>query len=307
VLALVAAASLVPATASASLILGDRDVSSPTLKVNARGVALVEYRTNRGVTRHVLLHGAVNGVANPTVAPQQSAFAVDYSGGWKSEHNPRYWRTFRDSCRPYDGPRLPFLVAACKAPDNSYWALQSWQRNLPMYGYPAWTAEQKAAELHISHWSGDMPLLEVDRHWTYGNAQQGFFGRLTYLGQAVFGTRTSSAASVDPFARNISIDTYNSDFGPGWRHVTAISTHKANGGFCYSFVPQAAPAGYPATKPRGNGLGRLYRVSVIGPGVMPIVQWVGNRLGRFDPAQQATATRRFDAILGGDRHCAPER
>jgi hypothetical protein len=45
----------------------------------------------------------------------------------------------------------------------------------------------------------------------------------------------------------------------------------------------------------------------MGPGVTPIVQWVGNRLGGFDAAAQAAATQEFDAILGGDRHCALER
>src|SRR5262249_24929824 len=279
----------------------------PTLKVNRRGIALVEYTTKSGLRRHVLLRGAVNGVANPTLARVQQAFRVDYSGGWKSERNAGFWRTFRDACAPYDGPALPLFVTGCKAPDGSYWALQRWQRNLPVHGSPPWTQQQKAVELHASHWSGDLPVLEVDRHWTYGNAQQGFFGRLTYLGQPVYGTRTASAGTVDPFARNISIDTFNSDFGPGWRHDTAISTHVDNGGFCYSFVPQAPPSGYPGTKPRGNGLGEQYRVSVIGPGVMPIVQWNGKPLTRFDVDLQAAARQRFDAILGRDVHCAPER
>lgn len=298
---------LVPAAASATLILGDKDVSAPSLEVNARGVALVEYTTKAGLRRHVLVRGAVNGVANPTLGESQQAFQVDYSGGWKSERNPGYWRTFTNVCARYDGPPLPFFVSGCRVPDGSYWALQAWRRNLPVHGYPAWMAEQRAVELHVSHWSGELPSLEIVRHWTYGNAQQGFFGRLTYLGAPVFGTKTASASTIDPFARNISIDTYDSDFGPGWRHDTAIATHTGNGGFCYSFVPQAPPPGYPDTKPRGNGLGRMYRVSVIGPGVMPIVQWVGKRLTQFDAAEQAAATKRFDAILGDDRHCAPER
>jgi hypothetical protein len=306
-LAALVPAALVPAQADASLILGDRDVGAPALKVNRYGVALVEYTTSGGLERHVLVRGAVNGVANPTVSPTQQAFSVDYSGGWKSQHDGQYWRKFRDVCRPYSGPALPFFVAGCTAPDGSFWALQSWQRNLPLRGFPPWTAQQKAFELHVSHWSGELPVLEIDRHWTYGHAVQGFFGRLTYLGEPVYGTHTSSSRTVDPFARNISIDTFNSDYGPGWRHDTAISTHTGNGGFCYSFVPQAPPAGYPSTKPRGNGLGERYRVSVIGPGVMPVVQWVGPRLGKYDAALQESATKRFDAILGDDRHCAPER
>ena len=57
----------------------------------------------------------------------------------------------------------------------------------------------------------------------------------------------------------------------------------------------------------GNGLGERHRLSVIGPGVTPIVQVIVPRLTRFDAAAQRAATERFDEILGGDRHCARER
>jgi hypothetical protein len=293
--------------AQASNILGDRSVAGPTIEVSAKGMALVQYTTAAGLPRHVLVWGAVNAVPNPTADAKQQAFQFDYSGGWKSQKNASYWKTFKDGCAPYDGPSLPYLVAGCKAPDGSYWALQEWQRNLPMRGFDPWTDQQKAVELHVSHWTGDLPVLEIYQHWTYGDRQQGFFGRLTYEGQPVFGTRSSSSAVSDPFARNVYIDTFDSDYGPGWLHDTAISTHAGDGGFCYTFVPQAPPAGYPSTRPHGNGLGEQYRVSVMGPGVTPIVQWVGSRLTQLDPAAEADATQHFDAILGGDKHCAPER
>jgi hypothetical protein len=296
-----------PPAAAATVILGDRDVSSPTLAVNSQGIALVQYRTKAGLQRHVLLWGAINAFANPTLGVTQQAFKLDYSGGWKSHKNGKYWSTFKNGCRTYDGPALPYFVAGCKAPDGSYWAIQAWQRNLPMRGFAPWTEQQRGVELHVSHWSGDLPALEIYRHWTYGNAHQGFFGRATYQGQPVFGTRSPSATVSDTWARNIYIDSYDSDYGPGWKHDTAISTHPGSGGFCYTFVPQAPPAGYPSTKPNGNGLGEQTRVSVIGPGVTPIVQWVGGRLTGLDRALQADATNRFDEILGGDAHCAPER
>jgi hypothetical protein len=41
--------------------------------------------------------------------------------------------------------------------------------------------------------------------------------------------------------------------------------------------------------------------------VTPIVQATVPRLHRFDADVQRRATQRFDEILGGDRHCAPER
>ena len=306
--AAVALAVLVPGTARPTNIASDRDAQNPTLKVNASGVALVEYTTRAGLRRHLLAWGAINGVAHQTDPPAaQARFSFDYSGGWKSRKNARYWQTFKNACKPYDGPVLPYYVAGCKAPDGSYWALQSWQRNLPMRGFEPWTDEQRGFELHVSHWSGPLPVLEIHQHWTYGASQQGFFGRLLYQGQPVYGTRSPSARVSDPWARNVYIDTFNSDYGAGWRHDTAINTHPGSGGFCYTFVPQAPPAGYPSSEPRGNGLGERYRISVMGPGVTPIVQWEGPRLGAFDRERQAEETRAFDEILGADKHCARER
>ena len=295
-------------SARASQLLGDRNVVNPSIAVDAHGTAVVAYTTADGATRHVLAWGAVNGLAHPSSPSDvQVAFQFDYSGGWKSHHDSTFWKKLKNVCTPYTGPTLPFFVAGCDAPDGSFWALQSWQRNLPMRGFAPWTAAQKAVELHLSHWSGALPVLEIYEHWTYGGGQQGFFGRLTYNGQPVYGTRSASATVSDAFARNIYIDTYDSDYGPGWKHDTAIATHPGNGGFCYTFVPQAPPAGYPSAKPNGNGLGTSYRVSVMGPGVTPIVQWVGQKLGQYDAAQNAVATGAFDEILGGDKHCAPER
>ena len=152
-----------------------------------------------------------------------------------------------------------------------------------------------------------VPVLQIYRHWTYGGTLQGFFGRVTYLGQPVYGARTASAAVNDTWARNIYIDAFDSDFGPGWMHDTAISTHPGSGGFCFTFVRQAPPPGYPSTKPNGNGLGKRYRISAVGPGVTPIVQWQAPSLTTHDPEQEQAATQAFDRILGNDVHCAAER
>jgi hypothetical protein len=303
--ALIASAS---GSARGSQLLGDRNVRDATIAVDTHGLAVVAYTTSAGATRHVLAWGAINGLAHQTGPTDvQAAFQFDYSGGWKSHHDAGYWKKVKNTCGPYTGPALPFFVTGCDAPDGSFWALQAWQRNLPMRGFAPWTAAQSAWELHLSHWSGDLPVLEIYQHFTYGGKLQGFFGRLTYDGEPVYGSHSASSTVSDAFARNIYIDVYDSDYGPGWKHDTAISTHPGSGGFCYSFVPQAPPAGYPSTKPNGNGLGTSYRVSVMGPGVTPIVQWVGEKLGQYDATQQAQATQEFDEILGHDAHCAAER
>ena len=277
--------------------------------MNARGIALVEYTTAAGLRRHVLVWGAIDGIPHQTNPPAvQPRFQMDYSGGWKSRKNPSYWRSLRDGCGRYDGPALPFFVVGCKAPDGTYWALQAWQRNLPMRGFAPWTAKQRGVELHVSHWSGELPRLEVYRHWTYGRSTQGLFGRLLYRGQPVFGTRTPSATVRDEWARNVSIDTFDSDFGPGWKHDTAIATHPGNGGFCYSFVP----AGAAERLPEDEAERKRPRQAAPGLGDRP-----GRDADRADGRCRAcdATTRRRSArrrggstqILGGDKHCAPER
>jgi hypothetical protein len=298
VAALVVLALAVPAHAS---FIVDRNAKHPTLKVDKRGRALVQFERRNGKRRNVILWDAVNGVANEEAGRPQTIFQVDYTGGWAGFGKPGLWKRFRDACRPYDGPQLPLFVAGCKAPDGSYWALQEWVRLAPMRGLPPFKASQSAVELHLSHWSGALPVLEVWPNWTYGGTLQGFFGRLTYQGAAVYGGRATG------FGQYAYIDTFNSVYGPGWKHDAAKALHRKNGGFCYSFVPQWTPPDYPVRVLRGPGLGERHRVRVAGPGVTPIVEWEGRRLGAYDPVRDAQINGIFDRVLGGDRVCAKER
>jgi hypothetical protein len=146
----------------------------------------------------------------------------------------------------------------------------------------------------------------VSPNWAHGGtwgAWQGLFGRLLYGGEPVHGFKGSAAG----YGRYFYIDTFNSAWGPGWKRAAAKSTHNPNGGFCFTFVPDRPPPGYPnrAVRPAGNG--ERHRVTVMGPGVTPDVQWEGASIGRFNAAQDAIFNRLFDSILGGDRICAPER
>ncbi len=303
-LAAVLLAAAAPARASEQF--GDTDVSFLSLKVSNGGLALVTYRTTAGAIRHVYVWGAVNANA-PDPGNPQVHFSYDYTGGLKKDGR-QTWRTFSDHCRPYDGPKLVWLVAACKAPDGSYWALQRWQRLLPMRGVAPFRPGQAAFELHVSHWSGPLPVLEVSQNWTYGGRWQGLFGRLSYLGQPSYGFRTPSSRRRDPYARFFYVDTYNSAFGPGWKHDAGKVAHSRNGAFCYSFVPQMTPAGYPDRELRPAGNGYRHRVTVMGPGVTPVLQWEGAALGRYDPADDATFNALFDRLVGpNDRVCIAER
>ena len=48
----------------------------------------------------------------------QPALSFDYSGGFR-KYGTVSWRRFHPVCRGYDGPRLVYGVAACKARNNA--------------------------------------------------------------------------------------------------------------------------------------------------------------------------------------------
>ena len=303
---LAACAFAAPAVASEALT--DTNVAFRSLVVGSRGEAVVSYSRSDGSVRHVLAWGAINANAPVDPAVRQVRFKWDYAGGWGSHRNASYWKTVKNRCTAYDGPALPYLVAACKAPDGSYWALQSWQRSLPLLGFDAWKPSQTAFELHLSHWSGDLPRLEVHAHWAYGGRWQGLFGRLTYAGNPVHGFgSTREGNPLDRYGRNVYIDTFNSVYGAGWRRESGILVHKPLGTFCHSFAPQKPFPGYPSQEQRPAAPGEKYRVTVMGPGVTPVVVWEGRGLTAADRASARSTVAVFDELMAGDARCAHER
>jgi hypothetical protein len=297
--------------ASASEPLSNTNVKAPALGVNKKGEAVVTYTMATGKQRHVLVWGAVN--ANvPTEGVDQVRFKYDYSGGYGKYKNGNYWKTFAKTCGKYDGPALPMLVAACKAPDGSYWALQSWVRGQPLLGFKPWLPVHTASELHLSHWTGELPQLTVGVHWTYGRSAVGVFGRFVYNGQPVHGFKSTAEGNpLGRYERNVYIDTYNSTYGPGFWRESGILTHKPTGAFCHSFVPQKPFPGYPSQGMRPAAPGDKYRFTIMGPGVTPVVQvtipglpqWRGSA---DQMATEAAAQRLWDEIMAGDKKCAPE-
>ena len=264
----VAASSLAAAAEGSRLV--DRDTTQVKLAISSAGQALVTYRA-RGATRRVLVSGAINALPPSTSRPQVD-FRLDYSGNAGP---------FRNACRPYDGPALFGLVRACRAPDGSYWAVQSWQRSLPNYGVEP-SAKQGAHELRISHWSGPPAKFEVGVDWVYAGLFHHIFGRLTYRDQPVHGLRSTRVGEpLDTYGRNLYLDTHNSAYGGGWRRENSFLTHSPNGNFCYGFFGgRSDPRSSAGTKLKGNG--ERYRISVIGPGVTPDIRWEGEGLPTFD-------------------------
>ena len=154
-------------TADASEIVG-RNVYSPKLQVDENGTALVTFKVAGGGLRHVLYWGAVDWADD---------FSRDYSGGWKSKRAD--WKHFHNVCGPYTGPELPLEVAACTMPDGSHWALQKWARLWANYG-----GHTAPTELHVSHWTGDLAILDIHTDWGYHGMWRHLWGTFEYHGKA---------------------------------------------------------------------------------------------------------------------------
>ena len=261
---------VLPVGANASTLL-DRNAQGVTLKVDAKGQAVVSY-TARGRKWHVLAWGAVNALA-PSAGSRQVDFRLDYSGGWGT-YKRDVWKTVRNTCGTYKGPPLAWRVTACTAKDGSNWAIQSWQRKLPNYGV-APNARQAVWELRLSHWTGPLPELTVNTNWAYAKYDH-LFGTFIYKGAPVHGFRSTAGGNpLDTFGRNLYVDTFNSSYGSGWKRENSFLMHKGTGTFCYGFYPHGR---HPI------GKGERYRATIIGPGVTPDVMWQGNALGAYDPS-----------------------
>jgi hypothetical protein len=310
-LAALAAALAAAAGASASQLI-DRDAKGASLAVNVKGEAMITYRKGSKLMR-VLAWGAVD-ARQPASGQPQVRFQKDYAGGW-GKYRRLYWREFANTCKPYDGPKLSWFVAGCKAQDGSYWALQSWQTPLPDLGFAPWTPQLAAWELHLSHWTGPLAQLEVWTNWVYSGRFQSLFGRMTYDGQPVYGFGTTSlGAPTDGYGRLLYLDTHDSGYGEGWRRENSFVPHNPTGMFCYGFYPfDPTKGGYqhPAgeTAVRGPGTGDEYRITVNGPGVTPDVMWQGAGLHAFDPNNPADVSYEqqqnsvLDSIVGVDKLC----
>ena len=304
--AVLAAALAIACTASASQLIA-RNATAVKIAANGKGDALVTYRLGNRV-RRVLVWGAIN-ARPPAEGTRQVEFKVDYSGGWRTRHTTK----FSGTCGRYDGPALPNLVAACKAPDGTYWAAQNWGRPLPNLGFTPWTAELRQQWLEVSHWSGELAQFETGSGWVYGGRFEQVFGRLTYLGQPVYGFGTTRfGAPTDGYGRLIYLDTYNSTYGPGWKRENSFVPHNPTGVFCYGFYPfDPTKGGYKhppgATAKRGPGVGERYRLTASGPGVTPNISVIVDGLHAYDranPDDVAYQTEQSSLLLSwNDRLC----
>lgn len=292
--AIAAAAALAVLLPSAARASGFVDVVRHhvpvTLKVDGAGGRAMVYFPGH----HVLVSGAIN-ARQPSRGVPQVRFRVDYSGGRG------LWRRFAQRCGAYDGPQLPFVVAACRAADGSYWAVQEWMVDVPNFGATPWTARQRSFSIRVSHWSGPVAQLELHTDWIYAGRWHEVFGRATYLGRPVYGfASTSSGAPTDGYGRLLYLDTLGSRYGSGWRRVNGFLPHRPTGVFCAGLYPVHG-------RPPGNG--SRYRVTMIGPGVTPDVQAqvAGlhdfNRRNAGDVAYESLQNGILDRLAAGGRWC----
>jgi hypothetical protein len=325
-------ASMIVQGANASSVVSTSDVKLVSLGINDQGQAMVTY-TQGSEKHHTLAYGAENALA-PTPGARQVSFTYDYSGGYtlfkrdiatavgqlrgdqalfhkakeeaaikKDNAAIQKLHTLANSfpttftCKPYTGPKLAFQVAACDAPDGSYWALQQWQRQLPDYDATP-TGTQAANELHLAHWTGPLPVLSVETDWSYHKWEH-LFGTYTYAGKPVFGFKsTSSGAPLDTFGRNVYLDSYDSDYTDGtgvWTRVNSWLTHTNTGAWCYGVSPHA-PSG-------ATGAGAQYRLTVEGPGVAPDVSVTVASPGAYNATLDAAQNAKIAAL--NDNLCKP--
>jgi hypothetical protein len=289
--------TLVPARQAAASTLITRNPTQIGLKVDRYNRALVSYWVD-GRMHHTLWWGAVNArFPDPAHPSSQAAFNYDYSGGWGS-FGAGYWKRMRNVCGPYTGPALPLVVKACTMPAGDHWVLQSWRRLMPNGGWPCCGPKQGKRELRISHFTGPLPELwlkwNYSTHWTPSNPLEGLYGRYSYKGRGLYGfSATPAGAPTDSFGILIWVDTYDSEWGAGWRRINSFLTHrKMDGAFC----DQLWPNRYGRSNSPGHGT--RYRAFADGTNPLPVVEWQGPPPGAYNvsPLQTRAGLGQYSVI-----------
>ncbi len=240
----------------------DTNVKNSTIMVDGKGNALVRY-TKRGKKAAVLYWGAMNADRRKKNTLE---FKRDRSAGWSSGRSD-YWKTkkFKNKCGSYTGPELPYLVDACTHSDGSHWTLQYWPRLASNGGGDAENYKDK--ELRLSHFTGEAAQMKITPNWSWGGQYMHIVAELTYQGKPWYAIKFLGEGQVtDKIGRNVTIDSYNSDLGSGWRRVNAILTHRPSGQMCYGFTPKSWNGNDYSP---GYSSENRYRLTVPGPGVSP--------------------------------------
>ena len=243
---------LVAAGSAAPSQLLVRNAANVRLTVSARGVATLSY-TTRGVRRHAIAWGARDALAPRQTRPQVR-FRVDYTGGWGAFGRPGLAGTRRVPSVPRAG--------ASVARGRVHGA-----RRIVLGG----TAMAAAHFDEGQRGNVRAPPVALDRKTRRRSRSASIrapTGTSSSAGTAsaacpstAFG-RTRRGEPLDPYGRNIYVDTYDSVYGSGWHRENGFLARRPAGLFCY-VLDQV------------EGKGTKYRATALGPGVTPIVEWVG--------------------------------
>ena len=144
------------------------------------GAAGQQPATSRSSPTRCAAPRATSSTGAPSTGPRSSSATTRAAGRAR-------WPTTSASATaasPTPGPQLPFMIAACDAPDGSHWALQQWQRLWRNYGGDR--ARQRA--LHLALARRHRPSSQIQTDYSYHGKHQHLWGKFTFHGKPVFGT-----------------------------------------------------------------------------------------------------------------------
>jgi len=278
--------------------------------------ALISFRSH-GQEQYILAWGALNARAHPACGKLHGRFCgpaqvqMKHLRLHRSGHFAQHIFSLRDLCQGYDGPSLRYWVTGCKAPDGSYWGLQSWIRLGPV----CTRADQGAAELRLSHWSGPVAKLHLFLDWFTPHPHvtkpvrfDHIFGWYSYKGKPVYGLNWNpQGVPLDGYGRVIYIQSRNTMCHGGAASANGISTGvwdhdedgmslPVNGETCHTYGPMGTKH-YLST-------GDMYRATAMGPGVTPDVSW-GPMLFPtvFDPLYEMQMQALQRKLAHGSKFC----
>jgi hypothetical protein len=143
-----------------------------------------------------------------------------------------------------DTTDAPFTVPGLTSP------ITMWDDAALLQAYPRWSKFYSGTRARSA--TNHFPLI---------------FGSLTFAGIGVYGPGNRYGSPTNEFGRNVYIDTFDSDYGLGWRRVMGVLTQPPNGTFCYEFSKKGGSDGK-----TGVSTENFYRMTVIGPSLTPVLR-----------------------------------
>ena len=224
--------------------------------------------------RHVLLWGAINARTPDPNVPQVASRPTTPAAG-ASTGNASYWKTFKNACKPYDGPPLSSTASPHATLQTAATGrCRRGSATCRCAAFAPFRPQQSAFGFNVSHWSG--PLAKLDglaelhvRHAVDGPLRPAHLRRRAGLRLQA---RPATTRRPTATARYVYIDTFNSVYGAGLEARARILVHCGDGTFCHSFVPQTPSRPVILdSETRAAAPGELERVTGMGPGVRPEV------------------------------------